>query len=198
MARFNLTLSETITSPAEGSIVKALLYWSGINNAASCVAGNSHQVVWSGPTGSNISISSPDRTYGPAPIPPLAPVARHHCVFVEDVTSLLEVTNQPQEITVSGLSFTGANYGAGVLVYYQDLSGAYNPYSRQIRLLQGLDAVNCSLTPAGHNASVGAEQCFYFQPVQDRNRILEFIVMGGGYSVDTNNNDTVYGNPFTV
>ena len=113
------TTSGDITIDVPGTVVAAYLYWAGIDY----LPGGDDSVEFEG-----VAITA-DESYGPE----FWYDDKYHYVYFEDVTPL--VSSGIDTYTVADVELGYKNYGAGLVVVYEDMS---LPWAR-IVLMDGLD-----------------------------------------------------------
>ncbi len=159
----------TLTIPGTAtSIEQAFLYWAG-NDVNPGGDGTVNFSVNGGP----VLTLTADRTFGPDFWVTGNP-DKFHYVYIEDVTSLIQIGTNTYSISdVGPLHHV---YGAGLVVVYSDPSLTVN----QITINDGLDAAYFGFPPPrGPNTEVS---CFQFPAaISDRN--LDFIIVAGGVNI---------------
>ena len=175
--------SNTVTLTVPGTaVVKAYLYWAGVNRNDGADDPNvSFQV-----DGGAVNSLTADVMYGPtfwytADVPG----SFNHNVYVEDVTSLVQLGTHAytlSDYTVTGPVGYSLTYGFGLIVVYEDPA---LPLSN-ITLLDGLDSVYYGF-PAPRN-SPSQMNCITFPANATKARVMDYTVFVGG-SEDANDTD---------
>lgn len=150
-----------------GTVKQVLLYWEG---QAIVPAPGDDTITVDGNTVTGVLIGGPTLFFG----------SNRSSTFRADITGLNLVASGPNSLTVGGLSFGGANNGAGVLVIFDDGSSAAN-----IQLRDGNDLAFINFAPP---LDTTAPQTFVFAPAaSDRTATLAMFfssvagsVSGGG------------------
>ena len=174
--------SNTVTLNVPGqAVIAAYLYWAGVNIDG---APNDPNVSFQVDSGSVNSLTA-DVTYGPSFWFSTTPGTFNHNVYVDDVTSLVQLGTHDytlSDYTVTGPAGYSLTYGFGLIVVYEDSS---LPLSN-VTLLDGLDSVYWNFpTPRNSPSEIN---CITFAPNATQPRVMDFTVFVGG-SADSNETD---------
>jgi hypothetical protein len=157
--------SGTISLNVPGSVVEAFLYWAGWDN----ISGSDDTVSFSVDGGSATSLTA-DRIFGPDFFWNDSTTDYYHYVYAENVTAL--VVSGSHTYNISDVAMLH-NYGAGLMVVYEDLS---LPIS-VVKIYDGLDSGHFRFPdPRGPNTNVTSLE---FDPV-DYYSDLDIITFVGG------------------
>jgi hypothetical protein len=156
-----------------GSVVKAYLYWSGFGSNDINI---DNTVIFT--VGSSVNTLTADWTFGPDPWWD----GNYHKVYVEEVTSL--ILTGINTYTISDVNIE-VNYGAGLMVVYEDTNLPYN----LVQINDGLDAFHFRFSdPRGPNSDVTS---FDFGSAS-YDRYMDIILFVGGVQHDDRPNAIWY------
>jgi hypothetical protein len=151
------TTSGIISIDVPGTVYAAYLYWAGIDYSP----GGDDSVVFDG-----IAVTA-DESYGPE----LWYDDKYHYVYFEDVTTL--VNSGPDTYTIADVDLGYKNYGAGLVVVYED------PllFTVRVVLMDGLDGFWFGWSsPLGPDSEVA---CFDFAATTSDRDVEMFLFVGG-------------------
>jgi hypothetical protein len=163
-----------------GSVIKAYLYWSGHANVPPYDDSDFDEILLTIDGGTTAHLVA-DFNYGPAYW--LDP-NRHHFVYGEDVTTIVQRGDHTYTVSGEGLTFA-ENHGAGLLVVYEDID---LPYS-QVRINDGLDSFYHGFpAPRGPDS----ETTYFDFDSSIEQRDADIVILAGGVEHDNRPNTIWY------